>query len=134
MTTTREIGSRVWAIADGYIPPSSTGPEPEMLSHETASFLNASADDAEVQITIFFSDRAPVGPYRLTVAAPLLAGLHLDEAGAAALRASASDEVRSFLDTLTPPASPDERAICSPVKASWRLCSERATRLLSGGA
>ncbi len=69
MTTTREIGSRVWAIADGYIPPTSTGPEPEMLSHETASLLNASADDAEVQITIFFSDRPPVGPYRLTVAA-----------------------------------------------------------------
>jgi hypothetical protein len=69
MTTTRQIGSRVWAIADGYIPASSTGPEPEMLSHETACLLNASADDADVQITIFFSDRPPVGPYRLTVAA-----------------------------------------------------------------
>ena len=69
MTTTRTIGSRAWAIAEGYIPPSSTGPEPEMLSHETACLLNASAEDADVQITIFFSDRAPVGPYRLTVAA-----------------------------------------------------------------
>lgn len=69
MTTTRTIGSRAWAIAEGYIPPSSTGPAPEMLSHETACLLNASAEDADVQITIFFSDRAPVGPYRLTVAA-----------------------------------------------------------------
>jgi hypothetical protein len=69
MTTTRTIGSRAWAIAEGYIPPSSTGPEPEMLSHETACLLNASAENADVQITIFFSDRAPVGPYRLTVAA-----------------------------------------------------------------
>jgi hypothetical protein len=40
-----------------------------MLSHETVCLLNASGRDAEVQITIFFSDRAPVGPYRLTVAA-----------------------------------------------------------------
>lgn len=69
MTTMPEIGSRVWAIADGYIPAWSTGPEPEMLSHETACLLNASARDADVQITIFFSDREPVGPYRLTVAA-----------------------------------------------------------------
>lgn len=59
----------VWAIADGYIPQGSTGPEPEMVSHETACFLNASARDADVQITIFFSDRAPVGPYRLSVPA-----------------------------------------------------------------
>lgn len=66
---TGKIGSRTWAIAEGYIPPSSTGPEPEMLSHETACLLNASPEDAEVEITIFFSDRAPVGPYRLTVAA-----------------------------------------------------------------
>ena len=42
----------VWAIADGYIPQGSTGPEPEMVSHETACFLNASARDADVQITI----------------------------------------------------------------------------------
>ena len=59
----------VWAIADGYIPQGSTGPEPEMVSHETACFLNASARDADVQITIFFSDRPPVGPYRLSVPA-----------------------------------------------------------------
>lgn len=69
MTNSREIGSTVWAIADGYIPTWSTGPEPEMLSHETACFLNASGRDADVQITIFFSDREPAGPYRLTVPA-----------------------------------------------------------------
>lgn len=40
-----------------------------MLSHDSVCLLNASAHDAEVQITVFFSDHAPVGPYRLTVAA-----------------------------------------------------------------
>jgi hypothetical protein len=69
MTTPREIGSTVWAIADGYIPGWSTGPEPEMLSHETVCFLNASPRDADVQITVFFNDREPAGPYRLTVQA-----------------------------------------------------------------
>ncbi len=63
------IGQKCWAIAEGYIPESSHGPEPEMTSHETACLLNASERDAHVQITIYFSDRDPVGPYRLTVPA-----------------------------------------------------------------
>ena len=61
------IGRRRWAIAEGYIPDGSTGPAPEMTSHETACILNASDDEAHVEITVYFSDRDPVGPYRLTV-------------------------------------------------------------------
>jgi hypothetical protein len=63
------IGHKVWAIAEGYIPSYSTGPEPEMTSHETACILNAGDKDAHVEITIFFSDRDPVGPYNITVPA-----------------------------------------------------------------
>ncbi|HYO77873.1 MAG TPA: sensory rhodopsin transducer [Thermoanaerobaculia bacterium] len=63
------VGSRTWAIAEGYIPAGSTGPEPQMTSHETACLLNAGDSDAHVEITIFFSDRDPVGPYRVTVPA-----------------------------------------------------------------
>ncbi len=62
-------GHTRWAIAEGYIPPSSTGPEPQMLSHETACLLNAGDADAHVAITLYFSDRDPVGPYRVTVPA-----------------------------------------------------------------
>lgn len=40
-----------------------------MTSHETACLLNASEQEAHVQITIYFSDRDPVGPYQLTVPA-----------------------------------------------------------------
>ena len=64
-----DIGQKRWAIAEGYIPPGSTGPEPQMLSHETACLLNAGDEDAHVTITIYFSDREPVGPYRVTVPA-----------------------------------------------------------------
>jgi hypothetical protein len=63
------IGRKRWAIAEGYIPKSSHGPEPEMTSHETACLLNASDQDAQVQITVYFSDRQPAGPYRITVPA-----------------------------------------------------------------
>ncbi len=63
------IGHRRWAIAEGYIPSWSNGPEPEFTSHETACILNASDEEAHVTITVYFADREPVGPYRLTVPA-----------------------------------------------------------------
>ena len=63
------IGAREWVIAEGYIPPESHGPQPQMLSHETVCILNASDEDANVEITIFYKDREPVGPYKLQVAA-----------------------------------------------------------------
>lgn len=63
------IGRKRWAIAEGYIPSRSTGPHPQMTSHETVCLLNVGERDARVAITIFYSDRAPVGPYRLIVPA-----------------------------------------------------------------
>lgn len=63
------IGRKRWAIAEGYIPAWSHGPEPEMTSHETACLLNTGDQEAHVRITIYFSDREPAGPYRVTVAA-----------------------------------------------------------------
>lgn len=63
------IGRRRWAIAEGYIPGESTGPTPQMTSHETVCILNAGESDAHVEITIFYEDRDPVGPYRETVKA-----------------------------------------------------------------
>jgi hypothetical protein len=63
------IGKKQWAIAEGYIPSGSTGPQPQMTSHETACILNASDQDAHVRVTIFFADKEPVGPYEITVPA-----------------------------------------------------------------
>lgn len=63
------IGRRRWAIAEGYIPGWSTGPEPQFTSHETACILNTSDEEARVEITLYFEDRDPVGPYLLTVPA-----------------------------------------------------------------
>ena len=40
-----------------------------MTSHETACLLNTSDQDAHVKITIYFSDRDPVGPYQVIVPA-----------------------------------------------------------------
>lgn len=63
----KPVGRLRWAIAEGYIPEESTGPEPEMLSHETACVLNANDEEAHVRIMIYFSDRDPLGPYLVNV-------------------------------------------------------------------
>jgi hypothetical protein len=61
------IGTKVWAIPEGYIPGQSHGPGPEMTSHEACCILNASEKNAHVEITIFFEDREPVGPFRFAI-------------------------------------------------------------------
>src|SRR5690606_24742592 len=62
----KAIGKKTWVIAEGYIPSYGTGKEPEFASHETACILNASDQDAKIEITIYFTDKDPVGPYRIT--------------------------------------------------------------------
>jgi hypothetical protein len=69
------IGRKRWAIAEGYIPSQSSFSDRALISHETACILNAGQRDAHVAITIFFTDRDPVGPYRVTV--PARRTLHL---------------------------------------------------------
>jgi hypothetical protein len=69
------IGKKQWVIPEGYIPGWSNGPEPQFTSHETACILNTGDQPANIRITIYFSDREPAGPYRLTV--PARRTLHL---------------------------------------------------------
>jgi hypothetical protein len=69
------IGRRRWAIAEGYIPSESSFTDRALISHETACILNAGTNDAHVDITLYFADREPAGPYRVTV--PAQRTLHL---------------------------------------------------------
>lgn len=66
---TSAIGHTRWAIAEGYIPASSHGPAPELESHEACCILNAGDRDAQIRITVYYTDRDPVGPYRFSVPA-----------------------------------------------------------------
>lgn len=64
------IGARRWAIAEGYIPGQSTdGDDRRFVSHEAACMLNPGDTDAQVSIVLYFRDREPVGPYKVTVPA-----------------------------------------------------------------
>lgn len=66
---TQSVGRKCWAIAEGYIPPGSTGGTRQLVSHETVCILNAGSSDARVEITVYFSDRDPAGPYVFQVPA-----------------------------------------------------------------
>ena len=63
------IGHKVWAVAEGYIPPDDATKSREMTSHETLCILNAGDEDADIGITVYFADREPVGPYKVKCAA-----------------------------------------------------------------
>jgi len=76
---TEAVGHRVWAIAEGYIPPSSTGTTRQLVSHETVCMLNSGREDAKVEITVYFSDREPAGPYAVTVPAQRTLHLRFDD-------------------------------------------------------
>ncbi len=65
----QSIGRRVWVIPEGYIPSGSTGEGRAFESHETACILNPGDSDASVEVTLYFTDREPVGPYRVSVPA-----------------------------------------------------------------
>ena len=64
-----DIGHRRWAIAEGYIPGQSLNQSHALVSHETICLLNAGDTEAQVTVTLYFKDRAPVGPYHVTVGA-----------------------------------------------------------------
>ena len=55
------VGRKLWAVAEGYIPPSSTGSATQFESHETLCILNAGERDAEIEILVYFADREPAG-------------------------------------------------------------------------
>ncbi|WP_028240634.1 sensory rhodopsin transducer [Stutzerimonas azotifigens] len=62
------IGQRHWVIAEGYLPPFGPNPDdPTLRSHESACILNPGDREAQIELTLYFSDREPAGPYRLRV-------------------------------------------------------------------
>lgn len=64
-----DIGKKTWAIPGSNIPLEQTGPEPEFTSHDSLWVLNTTDEDATVEMTLYYSDREPVGPYEIEVGA-----------------------------------------------------------------
>ncbi|MGN6268873.1 MAG: sensory rhodopsin transducer [Sphingomonas sp.] len=74
------IGRTRWVIPEGFIPERSmVNANRALLSHEAACLLNTGDADAHVEITLFFTDREPVGPYKLTLGARRTLHLRFNE-------------------------------------------------------
>lgn len=67
--STKAIGKRRWAIAEGYIPRESTGSSRDLVSHEAVCILNSGPDAASIELHVFFAHREAAGPYRFDVPA-----------------------------------------------------------------
>jgi len=74
------IGRTRWVIPEGFIPKQSmVTADRALLSHEAACLLNTGDADAHVEITLFFTDREPIGPYKVTPGARRTVHLRFNE-------------------------------------------------------
>ncbi|NIJ33390.1 sensory rhodopsin transducer [Sphingomonas oligoaromativorans] len=65
----KAIGRTRWIIPEGFIPSRSMpNADRPLLSHEAFCILNAGDVEAHIEVTLFFTDREPIGPYRMTLA------------------------------------------------------------------
>jgi hypothetical protein len=65
----KAIGAKVWAIPGGHVPLRSSGDEPHNTSCDELCVLNVGHAEVHLQLTIFYGDRDPVGPYPLIIPA-----------------------------------------------------------------
>jgi hypothetical protein len=56
---------KIWVIAGGHIPLSSTGTEPAFTSRDQLCLLNTNAKPATVNIMIYYENDPPTGPYKI---------------------------------------------------------------------
>lgn len=74
------LGCRRWVIPEGFIPSRSmANADRPLLSHEAACILNSGEEEANVRITLFFTDREPAGPYKVKVGARRTLHLRFNE-------------------------------------------------------
>lgn len=63
----KPIGKIDWAFSAGRIPLNSTGIEPEFISHDKIAVLNTSAEEAKIEMVIFYEDQTPAGTYKVKI-------------------------------------------------------------------
>ena len=63
------LGRKTCAMAEGYIPSWGHGPALQMTSHEAVWILNPGDEGPHVQITVYFENRDPAGPFSFRIRA-----------------------------------------------------------------
>jgi hypothetical protein len=73
------LGGRCWVVPGGRIPFPSNGEEPEFTSFDQLCVLNSGDEDAHLELTIYYEDREPVGPYPIRVGARRVRHVRLND-------------------------------------------------------
>lgn len=71
-------GALTWLIPDAYLA-EPTDDDPIMKNHEAICILNATPDDAHLEIDFYFEDRDPIENVKLTVPAKRCPHLRMDK-------------------------------------------------------
>src|SRR5687767_14023505 len=72
-------GSTIWMVPGGHSPLISTGKEPEFTSRDELSILNTNAQEASVDIMIYYTNREPAGPYAIKIKARSVRNLRFND-------------------------------------------------------
>lgn len=70
------IGKTVWAIGDGFMSDTANG---AYVSHEAICVLNTCDQDAEINITVYFEDKEPIGGFKAVCGARRANHIRLDK-------------------------------------------------------
>lgn len=62
-------GSKIWFVADGYLPLAARTDDAGFEGHEAIMILNCNDRDAQVLMDIYFEDREPIEGIKLSVPA-----------------------------------------------------------------
>ena len=72
-----EIGKKNWVFCDGYLPPH--GDNPDFEGHEALMITNLNKEDAEIELTFVFEDKAPIEGIRYTLKGMRTTCIRLDQ-------------------------------------------------------
>jgi hypothetical protein len=73
-------GSKVWYVADGWMPTAQATPDAGYAGHEAIMILNPQDVDAEIQMDVYFEDRDPIEGVLLKVSARRIRCFRMDHA------------------------------------------------------
>ncbi len=71
-------GSKVWYVADGWMPLKNKTEDAGFEGHEAIMILNSNSKDAEVLMDIYFEDKDPIEGIKLSVAAKRIRCFRMD--------------------------------------------------------
>lgn len=71
-------GSKVWYVADGWMPKEGKTEDSGYTGHEAIMILNSNDEDARVLMDIYFEDKDPIEGIELTVSAKRIRCFRMD--------------------------------------------------------